>query len=184
MQVSSNDSGGSESTFETEEDEKENDQELDVALVNLKQRRGTVQYIRPIPSQYCSFYPSGHAAIWRRYFFWVAVAATYVADTERSLGRPQRRPSQCFLCRGIQYDRVPVAQWLGHRTSNQRSCRLKLGRPTQVYSWWCVLGRCSCRYLRCGAASCQGRRCDPFPVLRGSRQSRRVTTRGPLAVYV
>ena len=86
MPVSSNESGGSESTCETEEDEKENDEELDVALVNLKQRRGrcrplctfqmSVQYIRPIPSQYCSFYPSGHAAIWRRYFFWVAVAAT------------------------------------------------------------------------------------------------------------
>ena len=40
MPVSSNESGGSESTFETEEDEKENDEELDVALVNLKQRRG------------------------------------------------------------------------------------------------------------------------------------------------
>ena len=25
-------------------------------------------------------------------------------------------------------DRVPVAQWLGHRTSNQRSCRLSGGR--------------------------------------------------------
>ena len=41
MPVSSNESGGSESTFETEEDEKENDEELDVALVNLKQRRAT-----------------------------------------------------------------------------------------------------------------------------------------------
>ena len=66
MPVSSNESGGLENTFETEEDEKENDEELDVALVNLKQRRGrcrpvctfqmSVQYIRPIPSQYCSFY--------------------------------------------------------------------------------------------------------------------------------
>ena len=58
MPVSSNESGGSESTFETEEDEKENDEELDVALVNLKQRRGrcrplctfqmSVQYIRAL----------------------------------------------------------------------------------------------------------------------------------------
>lgn len=38
MPVSSNESGGSVSTFETEEDE--SDEELDVTLVNLKQRRG------------------------------------------------------------------------------------------------------------------------------------------------
>ena len=49
MPVSSTESGGSESTFETEEDEKENDEELDVALVNLKQRRGRCRPFVYIP---------------------------------------------------------------------------------------------------------------------------------------